>query len=353
MSQLSRKRHDVRRTAAGRCCRALWLCAALFWACSAAAAAVPIAPKVLVITMFDAEARPWRQAQAFDVQVPVPGLSPHYPQVGCNRAGVCLVTTGMGYANAASAIAALVQSARFDLRDTYFLIAGIGGVDPGEGTLGSAHWAGYAVDGGLVHSIDPRQIPSDWPSGVVMFGASRPGQQGKWKAGTELYRLDETLLQRAYRLSADVALRDSAAAQAYRARYPPGPGRAPPAVSICDTLSGDTYWHGSLTARALADYVTLATAGKGRYCTTQMEDNATLTALQRGAEAGRLRFARIAVLRTGSNFDREAPGQSAADSMRADSGGFALAVDNAYQVGNALVSEIVGHWAQWRQGVPP
>ncbi|PPU98919.1 purine nucleoside permease [Xanthomonas hyacinthi] len=346
----ARRRSLVVRLA--RWCLAL-LCATLLspWV-AAAAADPPIAPKVLVITMFEAEARPWRQAQDFSVQVPVPGLSPDYPQVGCTRAGLCLATTGMGYANAASAIAALVQSDRFDLRDSYVLIAGIGGVDPGEGTLGSAHWARYAIDGGLIHSIDPRQIPADWRSGVVMFGASRPGQPGKWKAGTELYRLDEALLQRAYRLSVGTALRDSAAAQAYRARYPAGPGRAPPAVSICDTLSGDTYWHGSLTAQALADYVTLATAGSGRYCTTQMEDNATLTALRRGAEAGRLRFARIALLRTGSNFDREAPAQTAADSMLADSGGFALAVDNAYRVGNALAAEIVGHWEQWRIGVP-
>ena len=51
--------------------------------------------------------------------------------------------------------------------------------------------------------------------------------------------------------------------------------------------------------------------GAARYCTTQMEDNATLTALRRGADAGRLDFDRVAVLRTASNFDREPPGKTA------------------------------------------
>ncbi len=47
------------------------------------------------------------------------------------------------------------------------------------------------------------------------------------------------------------------------------------------------------------------------------EDNATLTALKRGAEAGLVDFTRIAVMRRASNFDREPAGPSAADSLRA------------------------------------
>ena len=36
--------------------------------------------------------------------VNVPGLSPDYPQVHCNRDEVCVITTGMGHTNAASSL---------------------------------------------------------------------------------------------------------------------------------------------------------------------------------------------------------------------------------------------------------
>ncbi len=44
---------------------------------------------------------------------------------------------------------ALTFSDRFDLRRTYFLIAGIAGIDPARGTIGSAAWAKYLVDFGI------------------------------------------------------------------------------------------------------------------------------------------------------------------------------------------------------------
>lgn len=53
----------------------------------------------------------------------------------------------------------LVFSGRFDLSKTYLLIAGVAGVDPACGTLGSAHWARYAIDGGLHNEIDAREAP--------------------------------------------------------------------------------------------------------------------------------------------------------------------------------------------------
>ena len=77
-----------------------------------------------------------------------------------------------------------------------------------------------------------------------------------------------------------------------------------------------------------------------------------MTALKRGAEAGLLDFNRIAVLRTASNFDREAPGQSAAESLRARSGGYLPSVTNAYRVAAKLAHAIVGDWSAWSAGPP-
>ena len=128
----------------------------------AAAAQAPPAPKVVVITMFGGEAKPWLEGEALTRKIAVPGLAKAFPEVACTDAGLCVLTTGMGYANAASSISALLYSGKFDLSKSYFLIAGIAGLDPAAGALGSAHWARYAIDGGLQNEIDARQMPAGW-----------------------------------------------------------------------------------------------------------------------------------------------------------------------------------------------
>lgn len=334
---------------------ALLLCAApaaLAQTPETVAGDTPVAPKVLVITMFAGEAAPWRENNTFTRTIPVPGLSKEFPNVECTAEDLCHMTTTMGFANAASSVAAVALSPVLDLSQTYVLIAGIAGVDPNDGTLGSAHWARYAVDGGLRHEIDPRQMPEGWSSGYLALGATEPGVKGEWSAGSEVYRLNEDLLLAAFELSRDTELSDSEDAAAYRAAYVEEAGKATPTVTICDTLSSDTYWHGTRIAEAMEAHVTLMTDGEGDYCTTQMEDNATLTALRRAADAGRLDFERVALLRTSSNFDREAAGQTAAQSLGAKSGGFPLATENAYRVGSRLTDAIVGNWDEWKDGAP-
>ncbi|MBA3519852.1 MAG: purine nucleoside permease [Rhizobiales bacterium] len=325
------------------------------WAQTAAPTAIK--PKVLVITMFEApgdtpgEAQLWLEREELAREIAVPGLSRQFPNVPCNADGLCLLTTAMGYANAASSVSALVHSDLFDLSSTYFLIAGIAGVDPADGTLGSAHWARFAVDGGLQNEIDARDLPAGWTSGYVGFGAG-PGEKPKSEYGSEVYRLNDKLVQRAFEITRDAELSDSDGAAAYRAAYAAAPANAPPTVSVCDTVSSDTWWHGKRLSDAMNDWTRLLTDGSANYCTTQQEDNATLTALKRGADAGRLDFERVAVLRTASNFDQEAPGQTPAESLRARSGGFIPSVTNAYLVGSKLTDAIIADWANWEEGVP-
>ena len=133
-----------------------------------------------------------------------------------------------------------------------------------------------------------------------------------------VYRLNEDLLQAAYRLSKNVELVDDDAAKAYRVKYPESAAAAPPKVTICDTISSDTWWFGKRLAAAMMAHARDVAGGEAKPCTTQQEDNATLTALKRGADAGLIDFRnRIAVVRAASDFDREPPGETAAGSILA------------------------------------
>ncbi|HEY3598785.1 MAG TPA: purine nucleoside permease, partial [Paraburkholderia sp.] len=81
--------------------------------------------KVMIISMFGPEGKAWLDKLGPWRDIPVAGLSPDYPAVHCNAQDVCVMTTGMGHANAAASIMALTFSPRFDLRRTYFMVAGV------------------------------------------------------------------------------------------------------------------------------------------------------------------------------------------------------------------------------------
>jgi len=106
-----------------------------------AAWAAPIKPKVMLITMFAPEAQAWIERLALKREIPLAGLSAEYPNIRCNDQDTCLLVTGMGQTNATASTLALALSPQFDLRQSYFLIAGIAGINPHQGTLGTAAWA--------------------------------------------------------------------------------------------------------------------------------------------------------------------------------------------------------------------
>lgn len=308
--------------------------------------------KVLIISMFVAEAEPWVARLGLTQAITVPGLSATYPQVRCNTDDVCQVTTDMGKANASATISALVYSGQFDLSQTYFLVAGIAGVDPQQGTTGTAAWSRYLVDWDLSWEIDARERPAGWDTGFLGINTKAPGQKPPLDYGSEVFQLNEALLQKALALSANVTLTDSPQAQSYRSLYASAPANQPPVVTQCDSMAGNTWWHGDLLGQRARAWHKLLTDNKGTYCMTQQEDNATYKALQRGASAGLLDLQRVAVLRTASNFDRPHPGQTPAESLKANSGGFGPSTANLVVAGLPLVNDIVSKWATWKNGVP-
>ena len=317
--------------------------------------APPLAVKVLIVNMFSLEAAPWLDALKPTQEIRVPGLSSDYPLVRCTADAVCEMVTGMGHANAAASMMAVLYSGKFDLRKAYFIIAGIAGIDPQRGTLGSAAWARYLVDSGIAHEIDAREMPRGWQGGYFGTLTDGPGQVPAFAYRTEVFRLDENLLKKALSLSVSAALEDSEDLRVYRRHYPEAPANQPPTVIQCDTLSGDTWWSGDLLGEHARRWTRLLTDGKGVYCTTQQEDNATLNALTRGSQSGLLDLKRIAVMRSGSDFDRPYPHQSVLESMlaqRALPSAVRVSAVNLVHAGMPLVEAIVQHWDLWQLGVP-
>ena len=124
--------------------------------------AAVIKPKVFIIDMFGPEGDVWYGIPEFNLlahNISVIGLSPLYPQVHCTKDGsVCQVITGESEINAATTITSLVKSPKFDLTTTYFMIAGIAGVNPKVATLGSVAFAKYAVQIALEYEFDAREV---------------------------------------------------------------------------------------------------------------------------------------------------------------------------------------------------
>src|SRR5262249_53059337 len=224
----------------------------------------------------------------------------------------------------------------------------------GAGTLGSTAWARYLVEFGIEWEIDGREIPSDWTSGYLGINTTSPTQKPPLDYRTEVFQLNEALLRKAYALSRDVLLADSAPAQAARSKFAYAPANLPPSVLQCDTASADTWFSGTLLAQRARDWTKILTDGRGIFCTAQQEDNATYEALKRGASAKLVDLDRVAVLRAGSNFLRPYEGQSSSDNLLnyAAQGGFTIALENLYRAGSPLVQEIVDNWRRWRRGAP-
>lgn len=94
---------------------------------------------------------------------------------------------------------ALVLYPAFDLKRTYFLIAGIAGINPKQGTLGSVGFARYAVQVALQREIDAREMPANFSSGYFAQGTTFPGIYPQDIYGTEVFELNDDLRQLALR----------------------------------------------------------------------------------------------------------------------------------------------------------
>lgn len=321
-----------------------------------------ISVKVVVLTMFEigndtgdvpGEFQHWVEGEHLTQRFAMPAA---YHDALMNDDGVLGIVTGIGTARAAATVMALGTDPRFDLTHAYWLVAGIGGIDPQVGSLASAVWSDWIVDGDIAHEIDSREAPKDWPTGYVPLRKSVPYEQPRTDENGIVFHLNTRLVDWAYNLTRDFKLPDTPQIRERRQSFAGAAARRPPFVLRGDNLSAGTFWHGKLLNAWARDWVRYQTGGKGTYAICGMEDTGTLQSLTWLGRAGLVDSTRILVLRTASNYDQQREGISAAESLAETKitkySAFLPSLDSAYRVGEVVVRSLLSNWTAYRDTPP-
>ncbi|PQE15780.1 purine nucleoside permease protein [Rutstroemia sp. NJR-2017a BBW] len=320
-----------------------------------------VKPKVFIISMFSPEADIWYEnsntegsiGNLLAKNITVPGFSPLFPQAHCLEDGsVCQLTTGESEINAASTITALTLSPAFDLTSTYFLVAGIAGINPKYGSIADVAFSKYVIQVALQYEFDAREKPDNFSTGYFPQGSYAPDQYPANIYGTEVFEVNEPLRDLAVGFAKKATLNDSAEAVAYRPNYGSNSSdniyaaaTHAPTVITCDTATSDVYFSGTLLGEAFENTTTLFTNGSGVYCMTAQEDNASLSALVRAAIYNIVDFSRIIIMRTASDFDRPYPGASPEfNLLYSNQGAFEPAIQNIYLAGTEVIKGLLDGW---------
>ena len=103
----------------------------------------PFVVRIVLVNTYARGLQPWIEREK--LQSPLP-LGP-FAVIYANDHGVVGLITGMGAINETASTLSFGFNARFDLRQAYWLIAGLGGIDPEDASLASAVWSKWIADG--------------------------------------------------------------------------------------------------------------------------------------------------------------------------------------------------------------
>lgn len=327
---------------------------------------IPI--KVVIVAMFDTgaatasgvgEFNRWVRGMPLDEELSFPLTG---QELRINREqGVLGVVTGIGTIKATSTIMALGIDERFDLSKAYWMIAGISGIDPEDGSIGSAAWAEWVVDGDLAHHIDGREMPEDWKTGYIPLRREAPYEAPMPPAAQGyVFQLNPGLTEWAYQLTKDMKLPDNEGMAQMRAKYTEHPAaQRPPFVLKGDQLAAMTYWHGDLMNDWANDWMAYWTGGRANFVTSAMEDSGSLYSLKMLDGVGKVDIDRVMVLRTASNYAMQYPGVTAEESLNGKNlpegvadAGFQPSLEAAYLVGRKVVDALLADWRTVADRIP-
>lgn len=258
----------------------------------------------------------------FDHEVSMPGAQ---SPIRVTDHGVGVTATGMGPTHAAASATACLASDAVNTEETYVLTAGVAGISPHAGTVGSVVIADHIVNWDAKKRYDEGTTVEPWG-----FGPSHA------------YKLDEALVVAAEQAASTVDLEDSVAAQDHREQYEGALATAPPQLKTGTSVAGADFWYGHTLASEVDSLV--ASHDAGTYATTECEGFGTAVACDRFGALNR-----YLSVRSAANFDRP-PGDGSTEDNEWRMKGPAFR--NAYCVGRAIADEIARNWGDWRDGPP-
>jgi purine nucleoside permease len=212
------------------------------------------------------------------------------------------------------------------------------------------------VDGDLGYEIDAREMPQEWATGYVPLRKTRPFEPPATALDGQVYALNPQLTDWAFGLTKDTPLPDTDRLQEVRKQFDGAEAQHPPFVMEGDEVSSSTYWHGKLSDAWATEWMDYFTGGQGKFVTTAMEDTGTLQSLRYLANAGRVDWQRILVLRTVSNYDQQPRGMTAAESLARQRIGtysaYLPSLEAAYRVGHVVVKALLTQWDRYADTAP-
>jgi purine nucleoside permease len=228
-------------------------------------------------------------------------------------------------------LTAILHAPQLNTSQAYFIIAAIAGTRPDagkegyKGTLGFAGIARWVVDGDLGTHFDYRDVTSKDPPEVRHYA---------WIPLSDYenaqFHLNEALATKAYNLTKNLKLADDATAQAARNLYPSQRGLHP-FVALCDTVGADNFFSGTHAADTMDHIVRVRSHMAATKCTSEFEDPGFANALRLNGKLDRL-----IIVRTASDFETPAPGQTTVELLNSGFPGYAIATENEYRVGSTI-----------------
>jgi len=272
---------------------------------------------------------------------------------------VLAILTGMATARASASIMALGCDPRFDLTHAYWIVAGTAGVDPKVASAGSAAWARWVVDGDLAQELDARDMPADWPIGIVPYGRTLPYETDAPPGHTDdanvVYALNRSLVDWAYERTRGVRLADDDRLVRLREPYS-GRGHRPPFVLEGEGLMSARTWYGEHLNDWAERWVAYWTGGAGVFAMSAEEDTGIMQALTFLARGGLVKLDRVLILRAASDYTIAPPGMTAAAFLAKEAHeGYPAnhqALEALYDVAAPVARALADDWPRSRERPP-
>ncbi|CUS25190.1 LAQU0S32e00166g1_1 [Lachancea quebecensis] len=301
----------------------------------------PVSPKVLLI----ANEFEFEYLEAYNFTTRYTGVLFDKLFVCTEYGTVCKLECGEELVSA-SQITALMMIPGVDLKKTYIIISGTGGVNPKYGTAGGAAISTFGIQWEWGSMFLGDDLPSNFSGQYFASYAQLSPDKYPVTVGSEVYKLNEALVDRFYAVGSKVSFEDvSETAQGFRATYEYDAAKKTPFLAKCDTVSAQVYWHGDVAGENVEYYTNVITNGQGRPCNTNEDDQGRLLALFLGAIHHTVDFGRVSIIKAFSNFDRPPPQLSAYQSrFYVGEGATEPGLRNAWKTIIAIVHDVLVNW---------